>query len=81
MAEYVGYTALCISLLSVNMNNMLWFRCLHLLASCIYLVYGVMIEAMPLVIGASLFTLIHTYRIFKHIKERNELDHPNQNSN
>ncbi len=65
MNEYIGYTALLISLLSVNMSNMLWFRRLHLLASCIYLVYGLLIEAMPLAIGAALFALIHCYRLYK----------------
>ncbi|NQX97702.1 MAG: hypothetical protein HRT73_07455 [Flavobacteriales bacterium] len=68
MAEYVGYTALLISLLSVNMNNMLRFRWLHLLASCIYFIYGFLIDAMPLVIGATLFAIIHSYRLYKIYK-------------
>jgi len=72
MAEYIGYSALALSLLSVNMTNMLRFRLLHLVSSWIYLVYGVMIEAMPLIIGASLFSLIHCYRLYKIFKLRTE---------
>jgi len=68
MAEYIGYTALVISLLSINMTNMLFFRWLHLLSSCIYCFYGVLIEATPLIVGASLFVLIHSYRIYKMYK-------------
>ena len=71
MAEYIGYSGLAISLLSVNMTNMHRFRVLHLLASCIYMVYGLMIGAMPLVIGGSLFSLIHCYRLYKLFKEEN----------
>ena len=68
MAEYFGYTALLISLLSVNMSNMLWFRWLHLTSSCIYCVYGCMIRALPLAIGAALFIIIHSYRLYKLYK-------------
>jgi hypothetical protein len=70
MAEYVGYTALAISLLSVNMSNMVRFRWLHLSSSCIYCMYGVLIEATPLIVGALMFASIHIYRLYKlyHVK-------------
>ncbi len=68
MAEYIGYTALFVSLLSVNMSNMTWFRWLHLLASCIYFAYGILIEATPLAVGAALFATIHCYRLYKIYK-------------
>lgn len=68
MIEVVGYIALAVSLLSVNMNNMLRFRMFHLLASLIYLVYGCLIGAMPIIIGAALFSLIHCYRIIRLLK-------------
>jgi len=65
MAEYIGYTALLISLLSLNMNSMLSFRYLHLLASIFYFSYGLMIGATSLAVGATLFALIHSYRIYR----------------
>jgi len=48
------------------------FRILHLLASCIYLIYGLMIGAMPLIVGASLFSVIHCYRLYKIFEENND---------
>lgn len=71
MAELIGYSALAISLLSVNMNSMLWFRSLHLLSSCVYVVYGCLIGAMPLAVGAGLFALIHSYKLYKIYKKVN----------
>ena len=68
MAEYIGYTALIISLLSVNMTNMLRFRWLHLTSSCIYCIYGALIEATPLIVGAILFASIHSFRLYKLYK-------------
>jgi len=68
MAEYIGYTALAISLLSVSMSNFLTFRYLHLLSSSVYLVYGLLIEALPLAMGSAIFMMIHTYRLYKYYK-------------
>ncbi len=65
MAEWFGYTALGLSLVSMNMTDMRLFRWLHLLASCVYMVYGLMISAMPLIIGATLFVIIHCYRLYR----------------
>ena len=68
MIEYVGYTALGVSLLSINMNNMLWFRCLHLLSSSIYVIYGCLIGAVPLAVGSGMFMAIHCYKLYKTMR-------------
>ena len=54
-----------LALTSINMRNMRRFRWLHLVANGFYLSYGVVTDAFPLVIGASLFMLIHAYQLFK----------------
>lgn len=68
LVEYIGYSALGVSLLSLNMTNMFKFRFLHLIACVIYLVYGILIDAKPLAVGAILFSLIHCFRLYKMIK-------------
>ena len=68
MTEYIGYTALLISLLSITMSNMVRFRWLHIISSSIYLIYGYLIGAMPLIVGATLFVIIHSIRLYKMYK-------------
>lgn len=65
MIEVIGYCALAVSVLSISMRNMRTFRWLHLASSSLYLLYGILISALPLVIGATLFMGIHAVRLFK----------------
>ena len=69
MGEIVGYTALTVSLFSMTMTSMKRFRWLHLSSSILYLGYGILIQAYPVIIGAILFALIHLYRLIKMEKE------------
>ena len=65
MVEAIGYCALTMSVLSICMSNMRTFRWLHLISSCLYLAYGILITAWPIIIGALLFMGIHTVRLLK----------------
>ena len=53
MWEWLGYCALGISLLSVNMTRIKPFRWLHLLASSLYMIYGFLIQAFPIMVGGA----------------------------
>lgn len=65
MVQIIGYTALSLNLISMLMKNTFNLRVGSLLANSIYVVYGVMIDALPVYTGASIAMLLHSYRIFK----------------
>ncbi len=63
MWEFLGYAALVASLLAINMTRMKSFRWLHLLASGLYLAYGISLNAMPIMVGATLFMGLHLFHL------------------
>ncbi len=71
MLEILGYAALAFSLMAVNKTNMKSFRWLHLLASSLYLAYGISLNAMPIMIGATIFMGLHIYHLRKIYSSRN----------
>lgn len=73
MEQIIGYTALSLNLISMSMKNTFYLRVGSLLANAIYVIYGFMIDAPPVFIGASIAMLLHSYRIFKAIEEKREL--------
>ena len=68
MTDILWYAGLLLALTSINMRNMRTFRWLHLVANGFYLAYSIAMGMLPLVVGASLFMLIHAYRLFKLYK-------------
>lgn len=69
-AEWTGYLALGLSLMAMANNNMLKLRVLHALSAIAYIVYGVLLDAFPLVIGGSLFLMIHSYHLLKFSRSK-----------
>ena len=67
--DMLGYTALVINLLSMAMGNVIKLRVLSALANAIYIVYGLLIYAMPIVIGCSIAVALHSYHIYKQVKQ------------
>ena len=67
-AEIIGFLALMIGLTAMGMKRMLWLRALHGSSAVLYIVYGLMIEAYPLIVGGFAFLTIHIYHIFKLTK-------------
>ena len=65
MIDIIGYIALIINLLSMGMSNFTRLRILAALANFIYVIYGVMIDAYPIVIGCSIAIVLHVYRLIK----------------
>ena len=63
--EWIGYLALAIGLIAIANKHMLWLRLLHGLSAATYIWYGISIEAYPLILGGSLFLLIHSYHLLK----------------
>lgn len=67
----IGYIALVLSIIAVTMTNMKSYRYVHLTSSILYLFYGLSINAIPIVIGAILFTAIHIRQLIRIIKLEN----------
>ena len=65
MIHLIGYAALGLNLASMAMKNMLYLRVLSLLANLVYLVYGIVLQAPPFIIGCAIAVLIHTFQIVK----------------
>ena len=63
MIHLLGYGALVLNLLSMTRKKMVYLRGLSLLANAIYVVYGILLEALPIAIGCGIAVLIHGYQL------------------
>lgn len=70
MIHILGFIGLAINLLSMAMKNILTLRILSAIANFIYIIYAIIIESPPLVIGCAIAVIIHCYHIVKLIKEK-----------
>ena len=73
MIQVIGYTALSLNLISMAMKSTLYLRVGSLVANAIYVVYGSMINAPPVFIGAAIAVLLHSYRIFRTLEEKEKI--------
>lgn len=74
MIHLIGYSALALNLVSMAMKKVFYLRIFSLVANSIYIVYGILLNAPPFIIGCSIAVLIHTYHLFlltQKIKETN----------
>jgi hypothetical protein len=70
MIDIVGYLGLVLNLLSMTMKEVLYLRILALLANTIYIIYGLLLQAVPFIIGCTVAVAIHAYYIHKTIHKR-----------
>ena len=68
MIDLVGYSALLLNLGSMAMRNLLRLRVLSAIANMVYIVYGLLIDAPPFIIGCSIAVGIHLYHLRKITK-------------
>ena len=68
MIHLIGYVALGINLVSMAMKKVFLLRLLSLIANAIYLVYGILLQAPPFIIGCGIAIIIHGYHLFKLTK-------------
>ena len=71
MTNALGFFALILNLTSMTMKNILYLRVLSLLANTIYIIYGLLIGAAPIVTGSFVAVVIHSVSIYR-------LKHPKQ---
>jgi len=74
LIHIIGYIALGLNLTSMTMKNILYLRVLSLIANFLYLIYGVLLNAPPLIIGCTIAMFIHSYFIYKIKKEKKVLE-------
>jgi hypothetical protein len=71
MTNALGFLALTLNLTSMTMKDILYLRVLSLLANTIYIIYGLLIGAAPIVTGSFVAVVIHSVSIYtiKHTKQ------------
>lgn len=72
--DFIGYTALIINLTSMGMRNVLLLRGFSAVANFIYVIYGIILGATPIVVGCSIAVSLHTYHIVKNYKSKQRLE-------
>ncbi len=61
----IGYVALSFNLYSMSVKGEYRLRLISTLANAIYIIYGILLGAYPIIIGCSIAVLLHTYHLNK----------------
>jgi hypothetical protein len=65
MFDLVGYLALGLNLYSMYSEGEYRLRFFSAIANFTYIVYGIMINALPLIIGCSIAVVLHIFRLYE----------------
>nr|WP_299341881.1 YgjV family protein [Allomuricauda sp.] len=65
LADAIGYFALLLNLYSMSARGEKRLRIISLVANCIYILYGLLIDAWPITIGCTIAVFLHAYRLYK----------------
>jgi hypothetical protein len=71
MTNALGFLALTLNLTAMTMKGILYLRVLSLVANAIYIVYGLLLGAAPIIAGSTIAVIIHSVSIYR-------LKHPRQ---
>ena len=63
--DSIGYGALIINLYSMSAKGEYKLRLISLIANIIYIIYGVLLNASPIIIGCIIAVVLHGYRLYK----------------
>lgn len=71
MTNALGFLALTLNLTAMTMKGILYLRVLSLVANSVYIVYGLLLGAAPIIAGSSIAVVIHSVSIYrlKHAKQ------------
>ena len=61
--EIIGYFGLVLNLYSMYTKGELKLRIYSVFANLVYILYGSLIQATPIIIGCTIAVILHTYRI------------------
>ncbi len=65
--DIIGYMGLVINLYSMSVKGEYKLRLISVIANAAYIVYGLLLNAYPIIIGCTIAVLLHTYRL-KNLK-------------
>ena len=65
-ADVVGYFALVLNLYSMSAKTEYRLRVISLIANLIYVGYGLLLDALPIIMGYSVALLVHSYLLYKN---------------
>lgn len=65
LTDTIGYVALALNLYSMSAKGEYRLRIISALANLIYIGYGIMLNALPVIIGCSIAVILHVYRLYK----------------
>jgi|688.fasta_scaffold119915_2 hypothetical protein len=68
----IGYFGLVLNLYSMSLKGEFKLRLFSLFANFIYVIYGFLIVAYPIIIGSTIAVLLHIIRIKKLNYDRNQ---------
>ncbi len=68
--DIIGYSALVINLYSMSVKGEYKLRLLSAIANFIYIIYGLLISAFPIIIGCTIAVILHLYRLSELNKKR-----------
>ncbi|MCB0431016.1 MAG: YgjV family protein [Flavobacteriales bacterium] len=71
MADTVGFVALILNLYSMASRGEYRLRLVSAIANAIYVVYGVLISAAPVIIGCSIAVGLHVFRMYRMKTDNN----------
>lgn len=77
--DLIGYIGLGLNLYSMYSRSEYKLRLFSLIANAIYIVYGLLISALPVVIGCTIAVILHLYRI-KKVNNINHAEHSKSNN-
>ncbi|MDT0607603.1 hypothetical protein [Croceitalea rosinachiae] len=65
ISDIFGYFALTLNLYSMAAKGEWRLRVISLIANCIYIIYGILIQAKPIIIGCAIAVVLHAYRLYQ----------------
>ena len=74
LIDCIGYGALVINLYSMSTKGEYKLRLISLIANTIYILYGALISATPIIIGCTIAVLLHGYNLRQLIIKKNSND-------
>ncbi|SEM18107.1 hypothetical protein SAMN04487910_4345 [Aquimarina amphilecti] len=63
LIDCIGYGGLVINLYSMSTKGEDKLRLISLIANAIYIVYGVLISAIPIIVGCTIAVFLHGYHL------------------
>ncbi len=63
LIDSIGYGGLIINLYSMSTKGEFKLRLISLMANVIYIIYGVLISASPIIVGCTIAVFLHGYHL------------------